>query len=122
MTKSDNVINKLTNSIPDDAKTVTKNLLAGIAGGVLGALATQPLDTLSTLKQISTKKSLKQIMAKLRIKALKNLPKDATMLKRNLAVLKRYYHGIGPKILKIGPATGIALATHDYLISKNKNK
>lgn len=114
MTKAEQVFEKIAKNDEDFS---LKELAYGTAGGSVGALLTQPVDTVSNIGQKTGHGIIKTIKS-LNAEALQDVSKSAGPAAKAFKIFKRYNAGMGAKILKIGPATGIAWATANYL--KNK--
>lgn len=108
-----------------------QNAAAGAAGGAVGAIITQPIDTIATIKQYdgsSAKTVLKKVFKEgIQLAKNKKLSKGIntatlTSLEKSLGITKRLFQGLGVKTLKIAPATGAAFAVHQYLTKKTKHK
>lgn len=134
MSKAQNIIDKLSNKYDDlDKNNRISHMLAGAAGGAVGAVATQFIDTVSNVKQqrpdLHTTKQVKDFLrqealsntklSKTTEKLISNVGKLTPNLAKNLLnhlkVIKRYNLGLGAKLLKIAPATGISFGVYNYL-------
>lgn len=114
MTKAEHVFEKLAKKKND--KFNPKLLSYGITGGLVGSLVTAPASTISTM----TKGKGGPTMGE----AIKILNREAKELggvskaSKAFNYVRRYYRGTLPKMLVMGPATGIAWAVANSL--KNK--
>lgn len=93
-----------------------KRLAYGVMGGTTGALLTAPASTISTLAKGEGGPTIPQ--------AIKTINREARAMKASSKAgkifnyIKRYYRGTIPKILAIGPATGVAWAVANALEKK----
>ena len=112
MTKAETVFEKLAKKNEDFS---LKQLGFGVAGGTAGAIITSPLSTISNVAKNDNHTFTS---------AIKSLNADARAMKSSgkfskaLNYIIRYNRGLLPKILTIGPATGVAWAVSDHLKHK----
>lgn len=111
MTKAETVFEKVAKK---NSEFNFKEFLYGTVGGSAAAVLTQPIDTIAALGQ-NNNLSIAQTVSKINQDVISKLPHNIGRSGRVAALTARYFAGIAPKLLKIGPATGLSWAIANNL-------